>query len=118
MKKIYIIKKKSEIDNLFTQKVKRGNSYFTVFLKESKNNVNFKFAMSIGKKFGNAVARNKIKRQIRSIIRDNKEIINKSLDFVIVIKPKANTLSYKEISKQLTSLLISLNVMEKINEKL
>lgn len=118
MKKHYIIKKKSEIDNLFTSNVKRGDSYFTIFLKESKSNVNFKFAMSIGKKFGNAVKRNKIKRQVRSIIRENKEKINSKINFVIVIKPKANILSYKEINKSLTSLLIRLKIMEKLNEKL
>ena len=112
MKKKYIIKKKSEIDSLFKSKDKRGNSYFVIFKNNEVENVNFKFAISIGKKYGNAVARNKIKRQVRSIIRENQNFIDQTSEFVIVIKPSANELQYHEINKYLEKLLIRLNIME------
>lgn len=118
MKKKYIIKKKSEIDALFKSNIKRGDSYFTIFLKECNLNVNFKFSLSIGKKFGNAVARNKIKRQIRAIIREKKHLIKVNSCFVVVIKKQANDLSYVEINKSITNLLIRTNIMENNNEKL
>jgi len=117
MKKKYIIKKKSEIDSLFKTKSKRGNSYFVIFKNNEVSNVNFKFAMSIGKKYGNAVARNKIKRQVRSIIRDNQNLIDPKNEFVIVIKPQANQLQYQDINSQLVELLIKTKIMETKNEK-
>ena len=117
MKKKYRIKKKSEIDVLFKGKIKKGNSYFTIYIKEESQNANFRFAMSIGRKYGNAVSRNKIKRQIRSIIRLNQETIKKEIDFVIVIKPQANQLNYDEINKYILSLLRNLKIMENENEK-
>lgn len=117
MKKKYIIKNKREIDSLFKSKDKRGNSYFVIVNKKNKENVNFRFAMSIGTKYGNAVKRNKIKRQIRSIIRENKNNIKKESNFVIAIRPQANKLQYKEISDNIVDLLIKLKIMEINNEK-
>lgn len=117
MKKKYIIKKKSEIDDIFKEQIRSSNSYFTIILKRNKNNnANFRFAMSIGRKYGNSVARNKIKRQIRSIIRINQNYIKNNCEFVIVIKPKANELSFEEINKSILDLLKKLKVMEKKNE--
>lgn len=116
MKKHYIIKKKSEIDAIFSNRVQKGNSYFTIYVKKEKM-VNFKFGMSIGKKYGNAVSRNKIKRQVRSVIRLNKDYINNNNRFIIVIKPKANTLSYLHIERELIKLLKNLKIMERLNEK-
>lgn len=118
MKIKYRIKKKSEIDALFNGKNKKGDSYFTIYKKERVENVNFRFAMSIGKKYGNAVERNKIKRQIRSIIRLNQKRIISNIDFVIVIKPQANILKYDEINKSILYLLKKLMIMENINEKI
>lgn len=113
MKKKYIIKNKREIDSLFKNSIKKGDPYFSIFLKDDGTNVNFRFSLSIGKKFGNAVTRNKIKRQLRSIVRENKDLIKKSSNFVIVIKKIANTLSYEEINNKIVNLLIKLNIMEK-----
>lgn len=117
MKRKYIIKSKREIDSLFKSKDKRGNSYFVVVNKKNYENVNFRFAMSIGTKYGNAVNRNKIKRQVRSIIRENQHYIDKTNNFVIVIRPQSNKLQYNEISSHLTNLLKKMKIMEINNEK-
>lgn len=117
MKRKYIIKNKREIDSLFKSKHKRGNSYFVIFNKKNTENVNFRFAMSIGTKYGNAVERNKIKRQVRSIIREFKDFINIENNFVIVIRPQSNKLQYNEISNYIKELLINMKIMEINNEK-
>lgn len=116
MKKIYRVKKKSEIDAIFNNKKQLGNSYFSIFYKGNEFN-HFRFGLSIGRKYGNSVSRNKIKRQVRSIMRLNQELINKAFDFIIVIKPKANTLTYEQISNEIISLLKKLKIMEIKHEK-
>ena len=117
MNRKFIIKKKSEIDLFFQKGIRVGNSYFTIYKKESIANVNFRFAMSIGRKFGNAVARNKMKRQIRSIVRENQTLI-KGCEFVIVVKPKANLLKFREINNNLVYLFRKINIMENKDEKI
>ena len=99
MNKDYRLKKKIEIDNVFLKKHSVGNSFFSIFY--IKNNLeHFRFSLSIGRKYGNAVSRNLIKRRLRYIVNLNKNII-RSFDFVIVIKKDANKLDYKNIKKDI-----------------
>jgi len=116
MKKKYRIKRNSEIDAIFKKKVYRSDSYFAIYQSDDLEQLNFRFALSIGKKYGNAVKRNLIKRQIRMIVSEMKHelILNKL--FVIVIKPKSNLLSYDEIKSKLVALFKKSNIMESKNE--
>ena len=99
MNKDYRLKKKIEIDNVFLKKHSVGNSFFSIFY--IKNNLeHFRFSLSIGRKYGNAVSRNLIKRRLRYIVSLNKNVIG-SFDFVIVIKKDANKLDYKNIKKDI-----------------
>ena len=115
MKKEYRIKKYSEIDAIFKVKQTKSDGFFSIYQKKDVSEKHFRFALSIGKKYGNAVARNKIKRQIRMIISKNQHIIIDQHLFVIVIKPKANTLSYSEIETSIESLLKKSKLLENKN---
>lgn len=116
MKKRYRIKKSSEIDAIFKKKNIKGDSYFAVYQDTDLEAKHFRFALSIGKKYGNAVERNLCKRRIRMIIQDlsNQFIQNKL--FMIVIKPIAKELEYQEMKEKLTSLLEKSKLMEKAHE--
>ncbi|WP_425380012.1 ribonuclease P protein component [Spiroplasma endosymbiont of Stenodema calcarata] len=66
-KKKFIVKKNHEF-----QKIINNRSFIktnTYFIYLSKNNLNYhRFGISVGKKLGNAVIRNKVKRQIRAML--------------------------------------------------
>ena len=82
MNKDYRLKKKIEIDSIFLKKHSVGNSCFSIF-NASNNLEHFRFALSIGRKYGNAVSRNLIKRRLRAIIQINKDYaFCKALQFV------------------------------------
>lgn len=103
MKKRYRIKKYSEIDAIFKNKNGVGDRFFAIYQKDHDSN-HFRFALTIGRKYGNAVKRNLIKRQIRMIIQEEKlKINNKS--FVIVIKPLSSTLNFQEIKTKIIKLM-------------
>ena len=104
MDKTYIIKKNQEIDTIIRERKSVGNKYFVIYIKKYNETRNFRFAMSIGRKYGNAVSRNLMKRRIREIIRNNKELLEKK-DFVIVIKKESSQLSFQEIEANLINLL-------------
>lgn len=108
MKKEYRIKKSKEIDAIINKKQRYGDMFFVIYYKENKAN-HFRLAISIGKKYGNSVERNKIKRQIRSIFRDTSPL--ESVDYIVVVKKEAKTLIFKEIEESL------LKQLKKIKEE-
>lgn len=102
MKKQFRVKKSKEIDAIIKNKTSYGNRYFVIYYKENEFN-HFRFAISIGRRYGNSVKRNFIKRQIRSIFRNLTELPN--TDYVVVVKPSAEKLNYQEIKISLESLI-------------
>lgn len=103
MKKMYRIKKTNEIDALFKTKTRVSSKYFNIFYQPSKQN-NFRFAISIGKKYGNSVQRNLMKRRLREIIKSNQESIG-IIDFVITVKPNSIDLDFTQIKADIEKLL-------------
>ena len=105
MKKHYRLKTKQEIDAVFKQRKAHKNEYFSVLYQTDKEQTHFRYAISIGRKYGSSVSRNLIKRQLRMIILENKDSIPKSAQLVIVVYPKAQTLDYQNIQYQISHLL-------------
>ncbi len=116
MKKEYRIKKSSEIDAIFKLKQSKGNRFFVVYTHRNTEETHFRFALSVGKKYGNAVERNLIKRRIREIVQTLKEQFTCS-NFVIVIKPPAKALNYQDMKENLKDLFEKSKIMETNYEK-
>jgi len=115
MDKRYRIKKNSEIDAIFKLKKVKGDSCFAVYQSDDLQGTNVRFAISIGKKYGNAVERNLAKRRIRMIVAEFKDQFIKNKLFVIVIKPSVRALSYPEMKAKLTLLIQKSKLTENIN---
>ena len=65
-----------------------------------------KFGISIGKKVSKkAVVRNRIKRQLKAVIRTYLDKINPGWQVVIVVKPKAIECNYEHFLRELEKLL-------------
>lgn len=91
---------------------KRGNSkvskYLVVYWLNNKNNnpVN-RYGITVSKKIGNAVVRNKVKRRIKEVLRkwDDNNYIKSGLDIVIIARKPVVDLNYHEIKDDLKKLL-------------
>ena len=103
MNKKYRLKKNYDIEKLVKARLSVGNMYFVIYYGESEITTP-RFAFSVSKKLGNAVVRNKEKRALREILRCNSSIVI-DLDYLIIEKSKALSLSYQEKEKQITYLL-------------
>lgn len=110
MKKEYRVKKSSEIEKIMRKKQSKANGHFVIYKNTNHENTHFRFAVSVSKKYGNAVKRNKIKRQIREII--SKIDIMDNYDLFIVVRNKANILSFNESKDLIISLVKKLNILE------
>jgi len=110
LKKEYRIKKNDEIQLLMSKKKTVGNLYFVVYYHKNHDQEHFRFALSVPKKYGNAVQRNKIKRRIREVIKDIS--IEKKIDFFVVVKTKARELNFNDIKTNLLNLLLNANILK------
>ena len=109
MKKEYRVKKSSEIEMIVKYRQSRANKHFVIYKKENHDNTHFRFAVSVSKKYGNAVERNKIKRQVREII--SKLDIIKIYDVFVVIRVSAKGVSFTDMNDSITLLIKKLNIL-------
>ena len=109
MKKEHRVKKGSAIEMIMKARKSTGNRFFVVYKKENHDNTHFRAAISVSKKYGNAVKRNKIKRQVREIV--SKLDILPNYDIFIVIKNNANTLEFSDIKRDIEMLIKKQNIM-------
>lgn len=111
MKKINILKDSKDFDRIIrTTKPYKYKDYI-IFVERNTNNI-YKFGLSVGKKIGNAVNRNKVKRQLKSII-DKKDYQN-NFNCIIIVGKGINERSYKEREE---NLLIALENLKILKEK-
>ena len=104
MKKINIIKKNYDINSVINKRNMIKNKYFYIY-KDRNNLNNYRFAICVSKKIGNAVNRNKIKRQIKDIIDKSNLVFNSNNDYVIIIRNEINNINYHEKKEKLISLI-------------
>ncbi len=92
------LKQKKDFKRLSLKGKKLSNSLFLlIFLKNE--NIGFQYAISVNKKnFRTAVIRNKIKRQIRNVIKELDSY--KNIDCLIVIKKEYLAKDYKTIKSK------------------
>ena len=63
------------------------------------------FGIAVGKKIGNAVIRNKMKRIFRNIIDNNRLLFKKFHNYIIIIRKEATTAPYNILEKEMNNLL-------------
>ena len=108
MKKINIIKSSEE----FTEIINKGKSvkskYYSIYYR--KNNESNRYGITIPKKLGIAVLRNKTKRRVKNIIDNNKNAMQNGYDYVIIVKKGILDLTFLNMEEDL------LRLMKKIGE--
>ncbi len=76
----------------------KSESYVCYFVARSKEKA--RVGISVGKKIGNAVQRNKVKRQIRSMI-DSLYTFEEEYDTIVIVRPLYHRHTYNENLKEL-----------------
>jgi len=110
MKKVNIVKKNEDFNRIINLRNSYKNEYFIINI-EKKEDLIPKFGISVSKKNANAVVRNKKKRQIKDIIDKNKNIYQKNLNYIIIIRKGALDKSYQQKQEAL------IKIFNKINEE-
>lgn len=84
MKKMYRVCKNEEFNTIIKKRRFVSSKNFTVYFQPNSLN-HSRFGLSVSKKMGNAVFRNKVKRQLRMMISQNIEYKGNT-DYIVMIK--------------------------------
>lgn len=112
MRKINIVKKNTEFSYIIKNGKKFYSDIFNVYIMDNSYNYN-RFGISISKKVGNAVKRNKYKRQIKNIV-DNMDINFIGFDILIISRIRLKDSNYSYIKSNILNLF---NMIGEKNEK-
>ncbi|TFB21147.1 ribonuclease P protein component [Filobacillus milosensis] len=110
MKKEYRIKKNEEFQKILRRGQSFANRQLVLYYFNKKDQSHFRVGLSVGKKIGNAVKRNEIKRYLRHALIDMEDRIRPDYDFIIIARKPTNQMTFNEIKKSLTHVLKKTNM--------
>lgn len=113
MRKSYRIKKEKEFQKIIQTRQSFANRNFVVYIMKKNAQPHFRVGISVGKKVGNAVRRNRVKRQIRQALFELKEDISSEYKFVVIARPAVINLNTHEVKQNIRHVLKLAKVMNK-----
>lgn len=107
MKKAYRVKSEAEFQKVFHQGKSTANRQFVVYVLKKPKQAHFRIGISVGKKLGNAVVRNRVKRRIRQAIfeLDRENLLNHEADFLVIARKPVASMSVEECKQSLIHVL-------------
>jgi len=110
MKKLYRVKNTREFQSIIGKKHFIANKSFVLYTHSRKED-HCRIGISVGKKLGNAVDRNKIKRQCRMMMQELLTF-NESFDIICIVRGGYLKQSYDKNKKDLETLLKKVKIVD------
>jgi len=95
---------RADFVNLNRSGKRRHTGHFIIITKENGLGIE-RLGVAVGKRAGNAVKRNRIKRLLREYYRLNKEHFPRGHDVVIAAKKGADELNLREVCEELSEII-------------
>lgn len=112
MKKTYRVKKETDFQKVIEYRQTVANRNLVLFVKPKEGQAHFRVGLSVGKRIGNAVMRNRVKRKLREGMHQLKPLLPNEYDFVLIARPNIVTLSTAEVEKNLRHIFRLANIMK------
>lgn len=112
MKKTYRIKKESEFQTAFKKGKSFANRQLVLYVYPKPEQVHFRVGLSVGKKNGNAVKRNQIKRHLRQGVYELADMIRPDVDILLIARQDIRDKSFQQIKQSLVHVMKLANILD------
>ena len=93
-----------------------ANSYFVLYARRNRLNLN-RVSITVSKKLGHAVVRNRTRRRIREIYRLNEALFTPGWDIVIVARSRTVEGNFSKMTEALLSLARKSGILRETGEQ-
>ena len=94
--------KRSEFQTILKQGIRYSAQNFNIIIYQRSGGELRRLGISISKKVGGAVKRNRVKRLLREFFRLNKDNLPEASDLLFIAKPGSVDLNYSSLAEQLS----------------
>ena len=101
---ITTLKKNHEFARVYKKAKSFANKHLVLYVIQNGKPYN-QLGISISKKLGKAVSRNRVRRLIKEQYRLRQETLAQGFNLVIIVRPAAKDTTFREIGKELDFLL-------------
>lgn len=104
IKKAYRVKSEKDFSAVYHQGKKVANRQFVLYYLP-KEQAHFRLGISCGKKIGNAVKRNYVKRRIRESFKELEMQIRPNFDIIIIARKPSGEMTFAQIKSSISHVL-------------
>lgn len=101
MHRSHRLRKNEHFQAVFQRGTSAANKHFVIYSARQEGQAAFRAGISVSKKIGNAVIRNRVKRLIREAVARLEDAIPKGVDLVIIARPGVESMSLENIEQSL-----------------
>ena len=109
MKKINIVKENRDYSRIIKKNKPFKYKDYIIYIDKKEPSI-YRFGFSVGKKIGNAVMRNRVKRQIKEIVSQNN--YKNDFDCIIIVGKGILCRNFSEMQENLNFALKKLNLVK------
>lgn len=113
MKKSFRVKKDREFQKVFHKGKSTANRQFVIYQYNKEDQSHFRVGISVSKKLGNAVTRNRLKRRIRHILMEFDDQLAQDVDFIVIARQPIVQMSYQEMKSSMMHVLKLATILPK-----
>jgi ribonuclease P protein component len=105
MQKELRLRRKEDFNKVYRHGKSAANHQFVIYYKKQSNSIPFKLGISVSKKVGTAVVRNRIRRVVKEIVRHHVDDIAPGNEYILIARKPAAEMDYAEMEKSIVHVM-------------
>lgn len=105
--------KREDFNKVYRYGKSTANMQFVLYYLPKHQDGSFRLGVSVSKKLGNAVVRNRLRRMMKEIVRHHTESIKGDVDFILIARKPIVDMPYDTMEKSLLHVLHRASLLTK-----